>query len=163
MASPADEPAEGEAQVEEILADVGGDEELPDGEEEVNPVGGVITPVENADAESEVESFATADLVEASTDVDMEDGAPVSGFVVAMTTSKLRRLHFVGNCGKIPGIHHRSYEAFRDEILDATKYDRRCRWCFPECFKEEQCGIGEWYESSGSSTHSSDSIAGHGP
>ena len=87
----------------------------------------------------------------------MEEDVPVCGFVVAMTTSKLRRLHFVGNCGKIPGIHYRSFEAFSDEVPDATKYDRRCRSCFPEYFKHEQCGTGEEEAvASGSSTHSSE-------
>ena len=150
VASPADELAEGETQVEEFLADFGSAEWPED-----NPTGGVITPVEFPEAESDVESFATIDLVEASNDVDLEDEAPVSGFVVAVTTSKLRRLHFVGNCGKIPGIHFRTYETFRDEVPDATQYDRRCRSCFPEYFRDQPCEI-DGYASSGSSTHSSE-------
>ena len=116
----------------------------------------MVTPRMVEEVLSEVESFGTEDLVEASKDVDLEEEAPVCGFVVAMTTSKLRRLHVVGNCGKIPGIHYRSYEAFDNEVPDAAKYDRRCRSCFPEYFKQDPCGSIEDVVSSGSSTHSSE-------
>ena len=115
-----------------------------------------MTPKLADEVPCELESFSTEDLVEASKDVDLEEEAPVCGFVVAITSSRLRRLHFVGNCGKIPGVHYRSYEAFDNEVPDATKYDRRCRSCFPEYFKRDASGPAEDEDSSGSSTHSSE-------
>ena len=37
---------------------------------------------------------------------------PVSGFAVCRTKAKLRRLHFVGHCGKVPGVHYQDYVHF---------------------------------------------------
>ena len=139
-ASPADEPAEGETQ--EMPTDGAGIETPP----------GIEEP-----EESEVESFTAEDLVAAAEDIDLEDDPLPSGFVVAFTTSKIRRLHFMGNCGRRPGEHYRSYKVFGDEAPEASKYDKRCRQCFPEYSKigELEQEPREESDSSGSSTCSS--------
>lgn len=64
--------------------------------------------------------------------IDTEDDVVPTSFVIAITTSKLRRLHFAWNCGRRPGEHYRSFEVFADTAPEPIRYDKRCRQCFPE-------------------------------
>ena len=82
----------------------------------------------------------------------MEVAPPPQGFVVAITTTKLRRLHYVGNCGRRPGEHYRSFEAYGDSPPGRRLYDSRCRQCFQEGEVELESDSSD---SKSSSTHSS--------
>ena len=145
LASPADEPAGGETHGCQPDAPVEG--------------AGIETPCEVVESEiSDEESFTAEDLAEAAEDIDLENDPPPAGFVVAFTTSRVRRLHFVGNCGRRPGEHYRSFEVYGDDAPEPTKYDKRCRQCFPEDGKTVTLmleSLKEDSDSSGSSTHSS--------
>ena len=81
-----------------------------------------------ADSEDDDESEAPDESeVQAARDLlDLEVAPPPQGFVVAITTTKLRRLHFVGNCGRRPGEHYRSFEAYGSSPPDRRWYDSRC-------------------------------------
>ena len=106
------------------------------------------------DSEASDESEAPdPDEVRAARDLlDLEIAPAPRGFVVAITTAKLRRLHFVGNCGRRPGEHYRSFEAFGDSPPGRRLYDSRCRQCFPEGELELESDSAD---SKSSSTHSS--------
>ena len=99
------------------------------------------------------------DQEEAQRCIDKEDDIIPNGFVVAITTTKHRRLHFMGNCGRRPGEHYRSFQMFGDTPLEPHRYDKRCKQCFPEEDRlvtiTKPGGMEEESESSGSSTHSS--------
>ena len=58
--------------------------------------------------------------------------APPAGFVVAKTTKKVRCLHFIGACGKRPGVHYFSYEVWGDLMPGEADVDTRCKRCFKE-------------------------------
>ena len=58
-----------------------------------------------------------------------EEAAP-HGYVVAVTTSRIRRLHYVGSCGRIPGIHYHRFEVWGDTVPDESEYHKRCITCF---------------------------------
>ena len=51
-------------------------------------------------------------------------------FFVAITTTGLRRLHFVGACGRAPGLHFRNYIHFGDRVPKSHEYDKACLSCF---------------------------------
>ena len=55
---------------------------------------------------------------------------PVSGFVVCRTNAKLRRLHFVGHCGKVSGVHYQNYVHFENMVPDSKEFDWQCIHCF---------------------------------
>lgn len=102
---------------------------------------------EESDAPSQAEVQAARDLL------DLEMAPPPLGFVVAITTTKVRRLHYVGNCGRRPGEHYRSFEAYGDSPPCRRLYDSRCRQCFPEGEVEPDSDSSD---SAGSTTHSSE-------
>jgi hypothetical protein len=56
--------------------------------------------------------------------------APPEGFVIAITKSKVRRLHFVGNCGKVPGEHYKEYDAWGTLLPPEHEIDAVCSVCF---------------------------------
>ena len=98
---------------------------------------GVPTPT--GEDESECSDPPSADAIdEAAELVDHENDPIPSGFVVALTAAKFRRLHFVGNCGRRPGEHYHTFEVFGDSPPDPLRYDKRCRQCFAE-----ENGLGE--------------------
>ena len=126
------------------------------------PLEGVTTP-RDSDASEESSAPSDEEIEKAAEEIDLEDDPIPSGFVVAITVSKLRRLHYVGNCGRRPGVQYRSFEVFGDNPPDPIRYDKRCRQCFPEekgLVEVAQPGAMETMDdesdSSGSSTHSSD-------
>ena len=69
---------------------------------------------------------------------DFERGA-CFGFVVAVTVTGLRRLHFVGNCGKCPGRHCFSFESHVMEMPPPTAFDKQCaNWCSENPLEEDE-------------------------
>ena len=105
-----------------------------------DPLATPATPTVAAESEGdEVLGDCVSDLEEedsdaARTSIDMEasEAAP-HGFVVAEVSAKMRRLHFVGECFRAPGMHYRSFRSFVDECPPMEAFDRRCKDCFPRC------------------------------
>ena len=61
----------------------------------------------------------------------LEADPPPQGFVVANTLAGVRRLHYMGHCGKVPGLHYHRYTVFGQTVPDPTvDYDKRCLNCF---------------------------------
>ena len=59
-----------------------------------------------------------------------EEEAPPSGFCIAVTNRRVRRLHFIGNCGKIPGEHYKVFECWGDILPPEHEVDVLCDICF---------------------------------
>ena len=55
---------------------------------------------------------------------------PPSGFCIAITQRRVRRLHFVGNCGKVPGEHYKTYECWGQILPPEHEIDVTCDVCF---------------------------------
>ena len=106
----------------------------------------------DADDLSEIED---ADLLEAHGSIEPEVSPLCYGFVVVHTSKKLRRLHYVGSCGKRPNEHYKQFDVYGDEMPEASKYDRRCIDCFPEEKRLEEASENDGSMSSSSSTCSS--------
>ena len=49
---------------------------------------------------------------------------------ICRTKAKLRRLHFVGHCGKFPSVHFQDYVHFGDQVPDSRDLDWQCIHCF---------------------------------
>ena len=58
---------------------------------------------------------------------------PPPGFVVCRTSAKLKRLHYIGHCGKMPGVHFHNFVLSGDTVPDVTEYDLQCVNCFGRC------------------------------
>ena len=87
-------------------------------------------------------------------DIDHETEPAPFGFVVAHTISGLKRLHFAGDCGKVAGVHYRSFECFGDTVPPSSAFDKRCITCFSKqerFLPDAQAAVPE---ESDSSTHS---------
>ena len=69
-------------------------------------------------------------IVEALELQEPEEEVRASGYVVAETTRGLRRLHFVGACGLVPGVHYRAYSVYGQNVPPLLKYDKACINCF---------------------------------
>ena len=54
-------------------------------------------------------------IVAAQTLQEPEEEVPTAGYVIAKTVQGVRRLHFIGACGKIPGVHFRSLNSVATE------------------------------------------------
>ena len=52
------------------------------------------------------------------------------GFVIAFTQKRLRRLHFVGCCGKVPGEHYKVFEPYGNLLPPESAFDLVCGVCF---------------------------------
>ena len=51
---------------------------------------------------------------------------------MALTAKKIRWLHYIGNCGKQPGVHYRNFECYYDIMPDADTFHSMCSNCFPD-------------------------------
>ena len=49
-----------------------------------------------------------------------------NGFVMARTKRKVRRLHFVGCCGKVSGEHYKDFEVWGDFLPPEEEIDVTC-------------------------------------
>ena len=51
--------------------------------------------------------------------------------MVANTLSGMRRLHYIGHCGKVPGLHYHKFTVYGQVVPEpTTDYDKRCLNCF---------------------------------
>ena len=90
-----------------------------------------------------------------------DDETTLFGFVVSEVGKRRRRLHFVGHCFRLPGLHYRSFTVFGDEVPEESAFDKVCSGCFPLGFVSYPQAEGVQEEASSesdssSSTHSSD-------
>ena len=121
----------------------GGEEEEKEKEEEEN---------------KEDEKVAQAALAAA----DLE--GPPFGFVIAKTQRKIRRLHFVGCCGKVPGEHYLNFEVWGNLMPPEHAIDVVCKTCFRggvvrEKPAEKEDLVVDTSDSCSSSSSSADSSA----
>ena len=54
-----------------------------------------------------------------------DSALPPSGFVTAKTQKGIRRLHFVGNCGMIPGEHYRDLDVWGPILQNTRNRDHK--------------------------------------
>ena len=55
------------------------------------------------------------------------------GYVVSISTKhRLRRLHYLGKCHRVPKIHYQDFEFLGMELPDQDAYDDYCRQCWRE-------------------------------
>ena len=59
-----------------------------------------------------------------------DNATVVHGFCVATTSKKLRRLHFVNSCGKVPGKHYKHFICYGDVSPEDGDFDKKCVDCF---------------------------------
>lgn len=105
-----------------------------------------------------VSEFDEGWVEELQDDIDHEADPVPFGFVVAHTLSGLRRLHYAGDCGKIAGVHYRSFRVYGDDIPPVDAFDKRCETCFKKqqrFLPHEQAAVPEESESS---THSESDV-----
>ena len=108
-----------------------------------NPIGGLLTPTgarpvsESSPGEAEADedssdssSVGAQELSEALGQQESEDEASPFGFVVALTQAGIRRLHFVGACGRVPGLHFGNFIRYGNRVPAAHDYDKACVVCF---------------------------------
>ena len=82
----------------------------------------MATPIPSEVGSEEVE--------EAQREIDLVDDPAPWGFVVVKTTAKIRRLHYIGDCGKRPYIDYWNFEMYGADCPDPDRYDKRCQNCF---------------------------------
>jgi len=58
------------------------------------------------------------------------EGPPTSGFVVSLSRSDWRRLHRIGGCARLPGVHYLRFELLGDDKPGPEAYDDYCRQCW---------------------------------
>ena len=127
-----------------------------DGEEEKAPFRFVGDEPLPADAAEDAASLSAMPTVDAPTSrlvvVDPDAAPPAMGmFVVSVQSrSRFRRLHRIGSCGRLPGIHYLEYLVLGDSMPGSSSFDACCRQCFPEF--SEPAGLEEEAASSGSSS-----------
>ena len=89
-------------------------------------MGGVTTP-RDSDNEGGQNAYGEALSLQ-------EDGLETKpfGFVVSIRKQGLhRKLHFVGACFRVPGVHCKSYYCYGDLMPSEHDVDSRCDKCFP--------------------------------
>ena len=81
------------------------------------------------------------------------------GFVVSITRNgRHRKLHHIGDCRLIPGVHYRDFEVWGGKLPGEREIDSRCGWCFPA--SDAKGAPGDEPESDGGSDSSSSSSVG---
>ena len=94
------------------------------------PADPVLAAASREEDSSDDSSVAEAEMSEAISKQVDPYLPPISGFVVCRTKAGLKRLHFVGNCGKAPGVHYSDYVHYGDVAPDSGKWDFQCIHCF---------------------------------
>jgi len=52
------------------------------------------------------------------------------GFVVSVSKLGWRRLHYLGGCSRVPGVHYLTFELLGETPPDAEQYNEVCRHCW---------------------------------
>ena len=91
-----------------------------------------------------------------------EDKAVPWGFVVSITRNgRHRKLHHIGDCRYVPGIHYHEFEIWGSKLPTEREIHSRCGWCFPSekpgARVEEEPGSDRESDSSSSSSTGSSS------
>ena len=82
------------------------------------------------------------------------DALPAHGFVISFTRKKkFPRLHHLGYCFRLPGLHYLQFEECGDTEPDVDRYMYKCRDCWPIAKTAAEPADSE----SGSESSSSDS------
>jgi hypothetical protein len=115
-------------------------------------VSAVDPPAEDSGSDS---SVSEAEMNEAISKHVEPYVPPLSGFVVCRTKAKLRRLHFVGHCGKVPGVHYQEYVHYGDVVPESKDFDWQCIHCFGRGGTTVQAGGRSPSASSGTSSDAS--------
>ena len=87
-------------------------------------------PALDEDIAEEIDLEQISLKAEAGAREDAETAAPPHGFVIAKTKKGLKTLHFVGNCGKVPGEHYKSFDVWGDVLPPPEEMDGTCTVCF---------------------------------
>jgi hypothetical protein len=99
----------------------------------VEELDGIPTPTGDDEF---VEEHASAPTVAADVQLAAEDRASAEqesapeGFVIQITLRKIRRLHFVGCCPKVPGEHYKIFESYGTLLPSEYDFDCLCKSCF---------------------------------
>ncbi len=107
------------------------------------------------------------------TDLRHLDALPESerGYVISVSSKTgYRRLHYLGACCRVPGVHYVQYELYGRETPKEGDYDDHCRQCWPPraaagskkttvSAEATKCELGDPEESEDSQDHSSSSEA----
>jgi len=102
------------------------DEELGAERLEVAPV---APPLEVAAAE-ELLREASAVVEKAPEEADYETPAGEQGYVVSLGKRDWRRLHYIGGCSRLPGVHYLRFEFLGAERPSPEQCDDVCRQCW---------------------------------
>ena len=87
-----------------------------------------------------------------------EQDLPPSGFCIAITAKKIRRLHFVGSCWRVPGEHYKTFSCWGEVLPPVHEIDVVCSTCFPGGdVKRPETKVAEVEEEECSSSSSSSS------
>ena len=118
-------------------------------------------PEDDEEPEAVLSEVDAQDLEEAKALLTDEEEIAPHGFCIADTAAGVRRLHFVGECGKRPGLHYFSYSLWGDKMPPLELFDKRCKNCFPLFGGEKSLPELETAAiDSDSSTHSASSVEG---
>ena len=113
----------------------------------------MITPVTALDEEALDESARLA----------AEPEVKPVGFVVSISKEGLhRKLHFIGACFRIPGVHYRNYRILGELMPSEYDIDSKCLDCFPG-EKPAQAVVHEPFVASEEETFSTSSSSSVAP
>ena len=93
--------------------------------------GGDLADESDEDEDSELDEKMVADAA----DLRLQEEAklPPKGFVVVRSDKgRMRRLHYVGACYRVPDEHYFDYTVYGDSLPEAHEVDARCKQCFRE-------------------------------
>ena len=63
---------------------------------------------------------------------------PASGYVVSLSRTDWRKLHRLGGCARLPGVHYLRFELLGDARPGPEAYDDFCRQCWKSGGPEEE-------------------------
>jgi len=61
---------------------------------------------------------------------ETQESPPMSGYVVSLSRTDWRKLHRIGGCARMPGIHYLRFELLGDARPGPEAYDDHCRQCW---------------------------------
>jgi len=98
------------------------------GADEVGPA--PVTPTRSEVAEEELLRDANASV--RGLPVEEETALPKSevGFVTSVSRQGWRRLHYLGGCSRVPGIHYLNFECLGEAVPRLEEYDDVCKQCW---------------------------------